>query len=150
MENVKEQTPKERIIEMLREYNYLCGRIRNAEELIYELRCRLESSSTSSVSATPNFGGSDRYSDKLAGGIDRMDNLRLELNLLLTHKRIIDRAMDEHLSDMEKDVVNLFYINRPRDHTHVTKLRRKYYYEKTRIYEIKDEAIDKLIKAIIG
>ena len=146
----REQTPRERVIDLLRGYNYLCGRILNIEESIYETRSRLESSSTSSVGGTPMYGGSDRYSEKLACGFDRLHNLELDLCVLQADKRTIDYAMDNHLSDMEKDVINLFYINRPRDKTHVIKLRKKYYYEKTRIYEIKDEAIDKLVKAIIG
>lgn len=146
----REQTPRERVIDLLRGYNYLRSRILNIEESIYETRSRLESSSTSSVGASPMHGGSDRYSDKLACGFDRLHNLELDLCVLQADKRMVDRAMENHLSDMEKDVINLFYINRPRDNTHVVKLMRKHYYEKTRIYEIKDEALDKLVKAIIG
>lgn len=85
----REQTPRERVIDLLRGYNYLRSRILNIEESIYETRSRLESSSASSVGASPMHGGGDRYSDKLACGFDRLHNLELDLCVLQADKRMV-------------------------------------------------------------
>ena len=139
----QEKTNRQKLIDRLEGYNYLCSRILDKQETIMEIRSRLESSSTSSVDAIPNFGGGNKYEDKLANAFDRLTTLEWELCEALADKRTVDIAM-QNLDAMEKDIIDLFYINRPRYSSHLSKLQAKYHYEKTRIYEIKDEALDKL------
>ena len=61
--------------------------------------------------------------------------------------RLIERGLSK-LSEEERLVIDLFYIDRPRDH--LDELTKRLGYEKTQIYRIKDAALYKFTVTMYG
>ena len=134
-------------IQDLRKYKHLKGSLESIPERMESLRCRFESIKGSVTDKIPVKGGSSRYEDNLLDII--VENERLQL-LYKANKTLLD-LIERGLSSLDKTerlVLDRFYIDRPKDH--VEKLMEELNYEKSRVYEIKDQALYKFTISMYG
>ena len=134
-------------IQDLRKYKYLKASLENIPERMEALRCRLESVKGSATDKVPVKGGFSRYEDNLLEIIlekERMIFLYMANKTLLG---LIERGLDS-LDKTERLVLDRFYIDRPKNH--VEKLMEELNYEKSRVYEIKNQALYKFTIAMYG
>lgn len=129
----------------LRKYSALKMGIEHNKTHISMLENAAQSVKIGTSDSTPVIGGTSRAEDKLINNIAMRD--RLTLNNLAVEKLVgmIDDAL-AILSDVERLVLTRMYINQEK-HA-VSRLCEELGYEKTRVYEIKDQAISKFTVAM--
>ena len=129
----------------LRRYNALKMGIEHNKTHISMLEDNATSIKTGMSDATPVMGGTSRAEDKLIHNIALRE--RLTLNNLAVEKLVgmIDDALTV-LSDVERLVLTRMYINQEK--RAVDRLCEELAYEKSRIYQIKDQALQKFTVAM--
>lgn len=134
-------------IQDLRKYNHLKASLESIPERMEALRCRFESIKGAATDKVPVKGGSSRYEDNLLDIIVEKERLQLLYKANKTLLDLIERGLSS-LDKTERLVLDRFYIDRPKDH--VEKLMEELNYEKSRVYEIKDQALYKFTIAMYG
>ena len=131
--------------EDLRRYNALKMGIEHNAEHIRILDEKAKSIKIGTTDSTPVIGGTSRAEDNLINNIALRD--RLTLNNLAVEKLVgmIDDALSV-LNDVERLVLTRMYINQEK-HA-VDRLCEELAYEKSRIYQIKDQALQKFTIAM--
>lgn len=128
----------------LRKYLSHKNSIDTMNEKIEMLKVRAERLGGSSNS-TPVQGGGNKPEDTLANCI--AEKIRLEENVVIA-KRFVDMVERglKYLTDDERTVLNLFYINRPTNH--IERACDALHCEKSTVYRIKDSALYKFTVAM--
>ena len=121
----------------LRKYLSRKNSIETMNEKIEMLKVRAERFGGSSNS-TPVQGGGNKPEDTLVNCI--AEKIRLEENVVIA-KRFVDMVERglKYLTDDERTVLNLFYINRPTNH--IERACDALHCEKSTVYRIKDSAL---------
>jgi hypothetical protein len=134
-------------IQDLRKYKYLKASLENIPERMEALRCRLVSIKGAATDKVPVKGVSSRYEDNLIDIIVEKERLKYLYRANKTLLGLIERGLAS-LDKTERLVLDRFYIDRPKGH--VEKLMEELNYEKSRVYEIKDQALYKFTIAMYG
>ena len=134
-------------IQDLRKYKYLKASLENIAERMEALRCRFLSIRSAAIDKVPVKGGFSRYEDNLLNIIVEKDRLKYLYRANKTLLNLIERGLAS-LDETERLVLEKFYIDRPKNH--VEKLMEELNYEKSRVYEIKDQALYKFTIAMYG
>lgn len=134
-------------IQDLRKYKYLKASTESIPERMEALRCRFESIKGAVTDKIPVKGGSSRYEDNLIDIIVEKERLKYLYRANKTLLVLIERGLAS-LDKTERLVLDRFYIDRRKGH--VEKLMEELYYEKSRVYEIKDQALYKFTIAMYG
>lgn len=100
-----------------------------------------------SCSAAPVHGGGNRYEDKLLDYIVDCDDIRKKIAREKARIAIVDAAL-EALSREERMVLDRFYIHKTADT--IGELCVELNYERTKIYEIRKEALRKFVAIVYG
>ena len=118
----------------------LAERKRAFEEKYKAIRCSM-------CDTDPVMGGSSRIEDNMINNI--VERQRIDMNIEATKKLvdITERGLSG-LDDKQRKVLNEFYINRSQNH--VERLMDILGYEKTAIYDLKDQALYDFTIAMFG
>jgi hypothetical protein len=133
-------------IESLKDYNALIVAEKNLTEQITALLLERDNLRATSMSLAPGKGYNEP-DDRLANNI--FQRRVLSKNLRLTKKRMecMDRAFAT-LEDEEGLVLNRIFVLGGKNA--IEDLRQQLAYERTKIYELRNEAIKKFAKALYG
>ena len=135
-------------IERLKEYEAR----KEALELIPEQLETLEMSFTAiraaTTDGTPVAGGEgNKRENSLINNIVKREELTRSLDIARREVEVTEKGL-AGLTDEQKRVLSLFYIHRTRNH--VERLCEEMCYEKSKIYELKDEALRIFTMATCG
>lgn len=131
----------------LKKYRAMNESLTNIPERIRMLEIRFKSVKSGSSDSTPVQGGGSRSEDAMLDNIVERERLKLVYHADRRLVRLIERGLSK-LSEEERLVIDLFYIDRPRDH--LDELTKRLGYEKTQIYRIKDAALYKFTVTMYG
>ena len=131
----------------LRKYAGMQESLKNIPEKVRALEIRAESVKSASSNSTPVQGGGSHMEDALLDNIVERDRLKMLYQADRHLVRIIDRGLDS-LTDEEKMVLNLFYINRTKHY--LEELTKRLGYEQAQIYRIKSGALYKFTINMYG
>ncbi|MEE0970560.1 MAG: hypothetical protein U0M06_14415 [Clostridia bacterium] len=95
----------------------------------------------------PVMGGFSRQEEKMLDNISERELLSFSLKIAEALVKLTEKGL-EVLDKKEREVIEGFYINR--EGNHVDMLCEKLHFEKTRLYEIKDNALRKFTIAMYG
>ncbi|WP_306568557.1 hypothetical protein [Faecalispora jeddahensis] len=131
----------------LKKYRAMSESLTNIPEKIQILKIRFESIKSGSSDSTPVQGGGSRSEDAMLDNIVERERLKLVYHADRRLVRLIDRGLSA-LSKEERLVIDLFYIDRPRDY--IEELIKRLGYERAQIYRIKDNALYKFTVNMYG
>lgn len=134
-------------IKELKNYEFYKRNIANLENRLANAGTRMTSPRTSACSAAPVHGGGNRYEDKMIDFIDERDEIRVKIIKAKKPLEDIDTALNA-LDECERIVLERFFIRRGGNP--ITELREILHYERTKIYDIQGEALNKFIFAMYG
>lgn len=135
-------------IERLRDYENRKRALELIPEQIETLEMNFTAIRSASSDSTPVKGGSgNKREDALINNIAKREELERNLGIAEAEVRITETALAT-LTDEERTVLYKFFINRPR--RHIEELCEQLCYEKTRVYEIKDNALRKFTLSCYG
>lgn len=84
-------------------------------------------------------GGDQTKADDIKlDNIVKKEKLKARLNQINTEIEMIEKGMN-YLDEIEKKVLDYFYISRP--YNHISLLMNELHYEKSQVYRLKDEAL---------
>lgn len=135
-------------IDQLKEINLKRQSLENVQERIINLKPELSSVRATAVSLAPAVGGELNKQESWL-----VDCMALQRELEVSERQLkfeiesFDKAWG-NLSDEEKTVLEQFYIDRPRDY--IDKLCNELSCEKSKVYQLKDEAIYKFTMQLYG
>jgi DNA-directed RNA polymerase specialized sigma subunit len=138
---------KECAITDLRKYTGMQESLINIPEKIKVLEIRFKSVKSASSDATPVQGGGNHMEDAMLDNIVERDRLKILYQADLRLVKLIDRGL-KSLSNEEKLVLNLFYINRTKHY--LDELSKRLGYEQAQIYRIKNNALYKFTISMYG
>ena len=95
----------------------------------------------------PVMGGFSRQEEKMLDNISERERLGFSLKVAEALVELTEKGLDV-LDKKERAVIEGFYINRQDNHVDV--LCERLHFEKTRLYEIKDNALRKFTMAMYG
>ena len=131
----------------LRKYAGMKESLKNIPEKVKALEIRFESVKSASSSSTPVQGGGSHMEDAMLDNIVERERLKMLYQADRHLVRIIERGLDS-LTDEEKMVLNLFYINRTKHY--LEELTKRLGYEQAQIYRIKSGALYKFTINMYG
>lgn len=131
----------------LKKYRAMSESLTNIPERIKMLEIRFKSVKSGSSDSTPVQGGGNKAEDAVIDNIVERERLKWLYFADRRLVRLIERGLSE-LSQEERLVIDLFYIDRPRNH--LDELTKRLGYEKTQIYRIKDDALYKFTMTMYG
>lgn len=131
----------------LRKYAGMQESLKNIPEKIKALEIRFESVKGSSGNSTPVQGGGSHMEDVMLDNIVERERLKMLYQADRHLVRIIERGLAS-LTDEEKLVLNMFYINRTKHY--LEELEKRLGYEQTQIYRIKTGALYKFTINMYG
>nr|DAI35509.1 MAG TPA: transcriptional regulator [Caudoviricetes sp.] len=123
--DLRNYLPRKRAMESMRE------RKRALEEKFQSIKCV-------TMDADPVKGGGSRMEDNLLNNITERE--RLDLNMKATARllALTEKGL-EALDERQRMVLHRFFVDRPQDHVGV--LSEELHMEKSRVYQLKDEAL---------
>ena len=124
----------------LRKYSGMQESLRNIPEKVRALEIRFESIKGASGDSTPVQGGGSHMEDAMLDNIVERERLKLLYQADKHLVRIIERGLAS-LTDEERMVLDLFYINRTKHY--LEELTKRLGYEQAQIYRIKSSALYK-------
>ncbi len=95
----------------------------------------------------PVMGGFSRQEEKMLDNISERERLGFSLKIAEALVELTEKGL-EVLDKKERAVLEGFYINR--EDNHIDVLCERLHFEKTRLYEIKDNALRKFTMAMYG
>lgn len=131
----------------LKKYRAMKASLINLRERLQVLDIRFKSVKSGSSDSTPVQGGGNKTEDAIIDNIVERKRLVLLYHANSRLVRLIERGLSE-LSKEERLVIDLFYIDRPRNH--VDELANRLNCEKSQIYRIKDDALYKFTITMYG
>lgn len=131
----------------LKKYRAMSASLTNIPEKIQILKIRFESVKSGSSDSTPVQGGGSHMEEAIIDNIVERKRLALLYHADRRLVRLIERGLSE-LSKEERLVIDLFYIDRPRNH--VDELAKRLNCEKSQVYRIKDIALYKFTITMYG
>lgn len=131
----------------LRLYEKKRQSISNLVEQIEILKMQYTALRGQAFDSTPVQGGGNKMEDHLLDNIVKRERLQMNLYAVKKMVRLIERGLSS-LSEIERDVLNVFYINRPNGH--IEFLKEKYHIEQSEVYRMKDEALYKFTICMYG
>jgi len=134
-------------MEDLRKYNAQKESLDNARERIGALKYRFESVRCSSSDSTPVQGGASRIEDKMLDNIVERQRLTYTYHATKKLVALVERGLSG-LDERERKVLDAFYINR--EYGHVENLYEELHVEKSRVYQIKNDALYKFTISSYG
>ena len=136
---------KKEAVSDLRNYLYRKQSLENITEKIKALRYELEGVKAVKIDPTP--GGGNHMEDKRVNTICEIERLKLAYQATKKLVDIIERSLDL-LSEQERIVLQLFYIERPRNY--IEELSKQLNMEQANIYRVKDTALNKFTVLMYG
>lgn len=131
----------------LRKYAAMKDSLTNIPERIRALEIKFKSVKSGSSDSTPVQGGGSRIEDAWLDNIVERERLKLLYHADVRMVKLIERGLAA-LTQEERLTVQLFYIDRPRDH--IETLCSSLGCEKTQVYRIKDIALYKFTITMFG
>lgn len=134
-------------IEDLKKYNALKESVENIKERIEALETRFLGIKNSNTDKIPVSGRGSKWEDSMLDNI--VERERLEL-LLKSNERlimVIEKGLNQ-LTKTERLVLDRFFICRTRNH--VEDLAEELRLEKSQIYRLKEEALQKFTRLMYG
>ena len=122
----------------LRDYPRRKAALKSLREDLAELEAAITSIRSPRIDATPVQGGSSTREERLVNAIDRRDRKREAMRIALRQVKSIERGL-ACLTTQQRDVLTVFYIDRPADHIGV--LCERYNVERSQVYRMKDDAL---------
>ena len=131
----------------LKKYRAMSESLTNIPERIRMLEIRFKSIKSGSSDSTPVQGGGSRSEDAMLDNIVERERLKLVYHADRRLVRLIERGLSK-LSEEERLVIDLFYIDRPRNY--IDELIKRLGYERAQIYRMKDNALYKFTVTMYG
>ena len=137
---------KAEAVKELKSYPQRLASIENIKERIKTLDEQFVSLKGISAEA-PVMGGFSRQEEKMLDNISERESLGFSLKVAEALIELTEKGLNA-LDKKEREIIDGFYINHIDNHVDV--LCEKMHYEKTRLYEIKDNALRKFTIAMYG
>ncbi len=134
-------------IEELRMYEWQKRSLENMNEKIKALEYQSTAIKSYTTDSTPVQGGGNRMQQALDDIIVERDYLELTREATKIKVRLVENAL-KCLDKREQRVLELFYMRRPS--RHIDQLTEEFEIEKTRVYEMKDQALRKYTAIMHG
>lgn len=134
-------------IDDLRKYRKMKESLKNIPEKIKILEIRFKTIKSGSSDFTPVQGGASRMEDNMLDNIVERERLKLLYHADGRLVQLIERGLSE-LTQEERLAVDLFYIDRPRDH--LEELVKRLGCEQAQVYRIKNNALYKFTVTMYG
>lgn len=131
----------------LKKYRAMSESLTNIPERIRALESRFKSIKSGSSDSTPVQGGGNKAEGAIIDNIVERERLKWLYYADRRLVRLIERGLSA-LSQEERLVIDLFYIDRPKNY--MEELMAQLGYEKTQIYRIKDAALYKFTVTMYG
>lgn len=131
----------------LRKYTGMKQSLINIPEKIRALEIRFESVKSASGDSTPVKGGGSHMEDAMLDNIVERERLKLLYQADRRIVKLIERGL-ESLTEEERTVLDLFFINRTKHY--LEELEKRLGYEQTQIYRIKNGALYKFTVHMYG
>ena len=121
--------------------------LKNISDKVVALKLKYQAIRCANTDSTPVQGGTSRVEDNMLDNI--VERQRLEYTYKATKRlvELVERGL-AGLSDSERLVLSMFYINRPSGHIEV--LMNKLNLERTRVYELKDKALYRFTMTVLA
>ena len=134
-------------IQRLRDYEARKQALANIEEDRKACELRVYSIRAARTDGEPVKEGGNKREDALINNIVKRDELALNLEIAEREVSVTESAL-RTLTEEEHRILYLFYINRPRGHVEL--LSDELCVERSRVYELKDNALRKFTLACYG
>lgn len=134
-------------IQRLRDYEARKQALANIEEDRKACELRAISIRAARTDGEPVKEGGNKREDALINNIVKRDELALNLEIAEREVSVTESAL-RTLTEEEHRILYLFYINRPRGHVEL--LSDELCVERSRVYELKDNALRKFTLACYG
>ena len=122
--------------------------LENMREQMAALKAQFGAIKSSSNDSTPVMGGGEsRYEDRLLNNIVKRERLGLTYQATKRLVNVVEKGLSS-LSEQERHVIDRFYINRTKDY--IERLMSEMGYERSRVYQIKDDALYKFTICMYG
>ncbi|MEG1945231.1 MAG: DUF1492 domain-containing protein [Oscillospiraceae bacterium] len=138
---------KQNAISDLREYENVKQSLTAIPEQYKEINARITSIRASGTTSTPIQGGCSAQEDAMINAIDKKERLRINYGVARSKINRMERGL-KSLSDNERRVLELFYINRTNDY--IDRLCEEMGYEQAQLYRLKDAAVKKFTLSMFG
>lgn len=138
---------KKEAIEDLKRYTCRKEGCLNVADRIRTLNADLNGVRAVYSDAVPNHGGGSKMEDWRINAIMERDRLKINYANLKKLVQLTERGLSQ-LNEDERRVLDRFFVHR--GGRHVDELMEELCYEKTRVYELKDEALYKFTVAMYG
>lgn len=130
----------------LKTYSQRKASVENIQERIRVLDEQFKS--LKGISADePVMGGMSKQEEKWLDNISERERLNFSLKIAAAFVELTEKGLDV-LDNREREILEGFYIQKIENH--VEKLCEKMHIEKTRLYELKDNALKKFTIAMYG
>lgn len=135
-------------VSLLREYRSRKAALANIPEQIKALEAEFTGIKSATTDGTPVSGtNSNKREERLLNNIARRDSLKLEYEIAARLANVTERGLDV-LNERERRILDVFFIDRPANHVQL--LCDEFFVEKTKLYTMKDEALNKFTRACYG
>lgn len=134
--------------EKLKRYTYAKDFIKNAESQVEELETKKQSKLTSTYGIAPLFGGGSSQEDKLI-------NINAKIEMLsknISNNKKIVRDVEYGLEGLSDEVIDitLSIYGQKQSWDKIDKLKSKYHYSKTRLYDIAKNGLEHISLRLYG
>lgn len=134
-------------IQRLKDYEIRKQAAENITEQIELLQERFTAIRSATTDGTPTPTNANRREEMLAYNVTMREELTRNLAFAKREISLTEKGLAA-LTDKEKRILNLFFINRTRNH--IQQLCDELYISKTELYRLKDEALRKFTIAMYG
>lgn len=134
-------------IERLQEYNARCLSLELIPEQLKTLELEYTSIKGATNDETAVKSTTRKKDDAWVANIVKREELKKSLQIAQSECFITEKALDT-LSDEQKHILEMFYIYKQRGH--VDRLSEELCVERSRVYELKDEALTRFTLACCG
>jgi hypothetical protein len=131
----------------LQNYKNTKTQIRSIPELIRNVDIEIASIKSTRVDSIPVSGGTNAREDWLIDKLMRKEELEMKKKIAEKHMDLVERGLNA-LDASERRVLELFYIDRPKDY--IDRLCDELGYEQSNLYYHKNIALRKFTLAIYG
>jgi DNA-directed RNA polymerase specialized sigma subunit len=131
----------------LRKYAGMKESLKNIPEKIRVLEIRFQSVKGASSDSTPVQGGGSHMEDAMLDNIVERERLKILYQADSRMVKLVEKGL-QSLSEEEKTVLDLFYINRSKNY--LDELSKRLGYEQAQIYRLKGNALYKFTVTMYG
>lgn len=134
--------------EKLKRYTYAKDFIKNAENQVEELETKKQSKLTSTYGIAPLYGGGSSQEDKIININAKIEMLSKNIN---NNKKIV-RDVEYGLNGLSDEVIDitLSIYGQKQSWDKIDKLKNKYHYSKTRLYDIAKNGLEHISFRLYG